>query len=104
MGRLVYNSSYEVDFEDRLLAHLKIVIGAKLGRNEGFFFSWKDSLKVGNGRTTLWMHPTIPLRFTFLTGATPPINSEWVRRLIADSHGGTGLRISSEVPPVRAAG
>ncbi|NQX13766.1 ATP-dependent DNA ligase [Microbacteriaceae bacterium VKM Ac-2855] len=96
MGRLIYDSSLEVDFDDRLLAHLQIVIGQKLARSESFYFSWKDSLSVGDGRSSIWLHPAIPLRFKFLGGRPPAINPEWVRSLLADSHTPAGLRISPE--------
>lgn len=39
MGRLVYDSRLDVDFEDRLLGHLQVVIGTKLGRGESFYLS-----------------------------------------------------------------
>jgi hypothetical protein len=96
MGRLTYDSSFDADFEDRVLAHLQIVIGAKLSRGESFYFSWKDAGAVGDGRTTIWMHPMIPLRFKFFGSRTPAINAEWVRLLLADSHRAAGLRIVPE--------
>jgi hypothetical protein len=42
MGRLTYDSHFSVDFDDRTLAHLQLVIVAKLRRNEAFFLSWRD--------------------------------------------------------------
>jgi hypothetical protein len=96
MGRLIYDSTLEADFDDRLLAHLQIVIGSKLARNESFYFSWKDSQAVGDGRTSIWVHPAIPLRFKYHGGRAPSINPEWIRQLLADSHTAHGLRISEE--------
>ena len=63
MGKLTYDSTLTVDFDDRVLAHLQLVIGAKLRRHESFYFSWRDDPAVGDGRSTLWLHPTIPLYF-----------------------------------------
>ncbi|MBF4460952.1 MULTISPECIES: ATP-dependent DNA ligase [unclassified Rathayibacter] len=96
MGRLIYDSTLEADFDDRLLAHLQIVIGSKLSRNESFYFSWKDSQAVGDGRTSIWLHPAIPLRFKYHGGRAPNINPDWIRQLLADSHTAHGLRISEE--------
>ncbi|WP_327437440.1 DUF7882 family protein [Rathayibacter sp. VKM Ac-2754] len=96
LGRLIYDSTLEADFDDRLLAHLQVVIGAKLGRNEAFYFSWRDSTASGSGRTSLWLHPAIPLRFKFHGSRAPTINAEWVRRLLQDSYTASGLRISEE--------
>ncbi|NQX13737.1 ATP-dependent DNA ligase [Microbacteriaceae bacterium VKM Ac-2855] len=96
MGRLVYDSKFEVDFEDRLLAHLQIVIGAKLAKNESFYLSWRDTQDVGDGRSTIWIHPAIPLRFKYYGGRPPAINPDWVRQLLAGSHTPHGLIISDE--------
>ncbi|KQQ06013.1 MULTISPECIES: DUF7882 family protein [unclassified Rathayibacter] len=98
MGRLVYDSTLEADFDDRLLAHLQIVIGSKLSRGESFYFSWRDSAGSGDGRTSIWLHPAIPLRFKYHGSRPPAINAEWVRRLLFDSHSAAGLRISEEPP------
>jgi hypothetical protein len=38
VGKLTYDSTLVVDFEDRTLAHLHLVVGAKLRRGEAFFF------------------------------------------------------------------
>ena len=36
MGRLIYRDRATFDIDDRLLAHLRLVIMNKLRRNEGF--------------------------------------------------------------------
>jgi hypothetical protein len=100
MGRLFYDSSLQADFEDRLLAHLQIVIGSKLSRNDSFYFSWKDPTAIGDGRTSIWIHPAIPVRFKYHGGRPPAINPTWIRQLLADSYTAAGLRISDE--PVHA--
>ncbi|MCJ1695975.1 ATP-dependent DNA ligase [Rathayibacter caricis DSM 15933] len=96
MGRMIYDSTTEADFDDRLLAHLQIVIGTKFGKGESFYFSWRDAGAAGDGRTSLWLHPAIPLRFKYFGGRAPSINPEWVRRLLMDSYSAQGLRISPE--------
>lgn len=53
MGTFHYDASLKVDFEDRVLAHLQIVIGAKLRRGESFYVSWRDDESVGDGRTAV---------------------------------------------------
>lgn len=98
MGRLVYDSTLEADFDDRLLEHLQAVMAAKLSKGEAFFFSWKDSTDVGDGRTSIWIHPAIPLRFKYHGGRSPRMNAEWVRQLLRDSHTSAGLRVSPEPP------
>lgn len=103
MGRLIYDSTLEADFDDRLLAHLQLVIGTKLGKGEAFYFSWRDATAVGSGRTSLWLHPAIPLRFKYHGGRPPTVNSEWVRRLLQDTYTANGLRISDEPEHIAAA-
>jgi hypothetical protein len=65
MGHLAYGQTIEVEFEDRLLAHLQVIIGSKLRRNESLYFSWKDDQRVGDRRTTIWLNPTIPIVFKY---------------------------------------
>lgn len=63
MGRLYYgNSTESFDMPDRVLAHLKIVASTKLRRSESFTITFPQP---GNpeGRSTLWLHCSIPLRF-----------------------------------------
>ena len=59
MGKFIYDAIVKVDFEDRLLAHLQLVIGAKMRRGESFHFTWKDDPSIGDGRTTVWIHPRV---------------------------------------------
>jgi hypothetical protein len=96
MGQLVYNTSTTVDFEDRVLAHLQLVIGAKFRRNESFFFTWRDSSQTGNGRTMLWMHPTIPITYRFFGGRQPAINRAWVEALMLTANSAGGLQLVPE--------
>jgi len=96
MGKLTYDSSLVVDFDDRVLAHLQIVIAAKLRRGESFTFSWRDSPDIGDGRTTVWLDSTIPLVFKYLGGRQPVINRVWIEHLTATANSGTGLHLTPE--------
>jgi hypothetical protein len=90
-----------VEFDDRALVHLQLVIGSKLRRGESFFLSWNDPVSVGGGRSSVWLHPAIPLFFTYDGGKTPSINRAWVEVLIASANSGHGLLLSAE-PAVQA--
>jgi len=57
-------------FEDRLLAHLQVVILDKLRRNEPFFMSWLGSLAEA-GRAGMWVHPAHSARFDFVGSRMP---------------------------------
>lgn len=96
MGTLTYDSVMKADFDDRTLAHVQLVVGSKLRRNESFFFSWKDDTALGDGRTTIWLHPAQCLIFKFAGGKMPVINRRWVEELMASANTPGGLRLSPE--------
>lgn len=96
MGKLIYDSTLTVDFEDRVLAHLHLVIGAKVRRGESFFFSWKDDPKNGDGRSIVWIYPTAPIVFKFYGGRPPAINRHWVEALMLTANSPHGLQLIPE--------
>jgi len=96
MGKLTYDASLVIDFDDRTLAHLQIVITAKLRRRESFIFSWKDDADIGDGRTTVWLDPTISLVYKFLGGRPPQINKAWIEALTATANSPGGLHLVKE--------
>lgn len=96
MGKLIYGSTTEIEFDDRVLAHLQLVFGLKLRRKEGFFFSWRDELAVGDGRSSIWIDPSIPLVFRYNGGRQPKVNREWLDVLTQSSNSANGLQLSEE--------
>lgn len=101
MGRFTYENSIKVEFEDRLLAHLQHVIGSKLRRGESFFFTWKDDVSVGNGRSSVWIHPSASLQFKFHGSRSPGINRAWLQALTNTANSPRGLYVVHE-PDERA--
>ncbi|MCR2812276.1 ATP-dependent DNA ligase [Microbacterium sp. zg.Y1090] len=91
MGKFTYNSQTSATFDDRLLAHLQVVIGAKLRRSEGFFFTWREDSSLGGGRTALWIHPGASLTFKFSGSREPRINRAWIDALAATANSPRGL-------------
>lgn len=99
MGEMFYGGAREpIWIEDRALAHLKVVIATKLRRNESFTLSWQHH--DGSGRSTIWVHPAIPLRFTFDEPEPPPLSAEWITAMAnsANSSGGISL-VPEDVDP-----
>ncbi|TFB55475.1 ATP-dependent DNA ligase [Cryobacterium sp. TMT1-62] len=97
MGKFIYGTpSITVDFDDRVLAHLKIVILSKVRRGESFTFSWEYSAASGHGHSTIWIHPTIPLQFDFFGNREPLLNRAWVEELVRLSNTPGGLRVTPE--------
>ncbi|WP_426625323.1 ATP-dependent DNA ligase [Leifsonia sp. McL0607] len=95
MGSLVYDSSV-IEFDDRVLAHLQVVIVNKLRRRESFAMSWRDCPEVGDGRSTIWLDPSIPLYFKFEGSRVPAINRDWIERLAESANSSTGLIVFDE--------
>lgn len=75
MGKFFYRDQVRADFEDRLLAHLQVVIGNKLRRGEPFYFTWKDDVSAGGGHTSVWLHPGPPSPWSFT--AQPAGQRRW---------------------------
>ena len=96
MGKLVYAESWEISFDDRTLAHLQVVVGLKLRRQEGFFFSWDDGAEGGGGRGTIWIDHTIPLVFRYDDARSQQISRDWLDQLIATSNGPHGLTVTTK--------
>lgn len=95
MGSLTYDRVV-VEFDDRVLAHLQVVIIQKLRRGESFLLSWRDAAVVGDGRSSAWMHPSIPLYFKFAGGHPPNINPNWVAQLTRSANSSQGLIVTGE--------
>ena len=96
MGKLNYAGLVKVDFEDRLLAHLQMVIGTKLRRGESFHFTWRDDESIGDGRTCIWLHPQIPIIYKFYGSRTPKLNPAWIDALAYAANSPNGLHIVPE--------
>lgn len=96
MGRFTYDGAVRADFDDRILAHLQLVIGAKLRRSESFHFSWRDDPSIGDGRTTVWVHSQASLVYKFHGSRSPSINRTWVDALMYTANSHTGLRLVPE--------
>ena len=96
MGTFTYNTGLKVDFDDRVLAHIQIVVGAKLRRGEPLYFSWRDDDGVGDGRTTVWLHPSMPLIYKYFGSKMPRINPAWVELLAESANSAGGLRLLPE--------
>lgn len=96
MGFLIYAGKSEYEFEDRVLAHLKVAVGMKLRRQESFFLSWSNPVEHGSGRLSLWVSPGIPLVFRFSGSRAPELNPAWLEVLNDLSHTPRGLIMISE--------
>ncbi|MFY9714685.1 MAG: hypothetical protein WAK00_14555 [Microbacterium sp.] len=102
MGMLYYGGTADpVQIEDRALAHLKVVIATKLRRNESFTLSWRHPEGHPRGRSTIWLHPSIPLRFVFDEPEPPPLRPEWIQAMATSANSSGGITLVPEfmLPP-----
>lgn len=96
MGKLVYASTAQFEFDDRVLSHVKVAVGAKLRRQESFYLSWTVPSSEGSGRRSLWVSPSIALEFHFHSARAPEINRVWVHALDLSASGDRGMIVMSE--------
>ena len=97
MGTIHYDGSDALHIEDRALAHLKVVIATKLRRNESFTLSWKHPEGDKPGRSTIWLHPSIPLQFVFDDPEQPQLNAKWIEDLMNSVNSTGGIFLVDEV-------
>lgn len=96
MGYLIYGNASEYEIDDRALAHLKVVVGTKLRRQECFFLNWANEPEKGSGRISVWVSPTIPLQFRFSGSRPPTLNRVWLEVMSDLSHTSRGLVLLTE--------
>lgn len=97
MGTLYYgDSGTPIGIEDRALAHLKIAITTKLRRGESFTLSWRHADDQPRGRSTLWLHPSIPLRFVFDEPEAPELSRGWIEDLMRSANSTGGIQLIPE--------
>lgn len=95
MGTLHYDGE-RFEFDDLVLAHLQVIIGLKLRRNESFFISWHIGTEHGSGRNVIWIDNGIPIRIRYAGSRPPQINREWAESLSFAANTSSGLVITDE--------
>lgn len=95
VGELVYNGTHIADFDDRLLAHLESVIGAKLRRGESFQLSWRENT-IGYRWLSVWLHPGLSLVYRYTGSRRPAINPAWLDALGRTANDDLGLKVVAE--------
>ena len=97
MGKFIYNSSSrEIEIDDRTLAHLRVAILNKLRRSESFAMTWEHGVESGSGRTTFWLHESVPLQFVFSGNRPPKLNRLWIEQLLLSANSTVGLQAVAE--------
>ncbi|MDF2509827.1 MAG: putative rane protein [Microbacterium sp.] len=90
MAELIYGAEGDpVHMPEHLLAHVKLVVATKLRRNESFMLTWRHP--DGSGRSSVWLEPSIALRFVFETIEEPAIDHALLTSLAAAASSNGGL-------------
>ncbi|PZQ88091.1 MAG: hypothetical protein DI534_11485 [Leifsonia xyli] len=95
MGTLYY-ADQAIEMDDRTLAHLKVAVVTKLRRGESFTLSWAHAENHPSGRTTIWMHASIPLRFEFEEAQAPQLRREWIEEILRSANTTGGIQLTAE--------
>ena len=95
MGMLVYNGRMTLHIDDRVLAHLQVVVINKLRRRESFTFTWDD----GAQEAVCWVGPSIPLEFVYSGNRRPLLNREWLELMAMSANANSGLVVMPEPAP-----
>jgi len=94
MAKLFYGTTVEpIIIEDRLLAHVKVVVATKLRRGESFTLSWVHGPNEPAGRSTIWLQPSIPLRFVFDSEQPESLDQNILKRMANDANSSRGLSL-----------
>lgn len=97
MGTIYYGgSATPIHIDDRALAHLKVVIATKLRRSESFTVTWQHPEDQPRGRSTIWLHPSIPLRFVFDDPEPTELSRAWIEELASSANSSGGITLVAE--------
>ncbi|MCS5723076.1 ATP-dependent DNA ligase [Herbiconiux sp. CPCC 203407] len=98
MGSLFYGGEYEIEIDDRALAHLQIAVLSKLRRGEACSFTWSVGKQAGSGRESVWLHEGVALRFRYDSAQAISLNPDWIAVLTATGHRGDIQLLEEPVP------
>jgi hypothetical protein len=103
MGTLFYGSQpISVRIEDVLLRHLELVITSKLRRGEGLMLTWHDDETTGDGRSSVWIHPSIELHYRYSGSREPQVDRDLLEELAAAAGSNGGIRIATGAQTAKA--
>jgi len=98
MAKLFYGTTPEpITIDDRMLAHVKVVVATKLRRGESFTLSWTHGPDEPVGRSTIWLQPSIPLRFVFESEQPETLDQSLLKRMANDANSSRGLSLDIDM-------
>ena len=98
MAKLFYGTTPDpITIDDRMLAHVKVVVATKLRRGESFTLSWTHGPDEPVGRSTIWLQPSIPLRFVFESEQPETLDQSLLKRMANDANSSRGLSLDIDM-------
>ena len=95
MGTLYYGSTrLALRVDDRILAHLRVVVTAKLRRGESFAISWTDPDRPDQARESVWVHPGADLMYV-LDGPAAVVDHALLGSMSAAAYVARGIEIEA---------
>lgn len=91
---LVYNGRMSLPLDDRILAHVQVVVVSKLRRRESFSLT----LTMDGSEVVSWIGPATPLEFVYSGNRRPLLNRAWLEQLAESASSNGGLVIVPEPP------
>jgi len=58
--------------------------------------TWRHPSGTGEGRTSIWMQPAIPLKFVFDSAEAQQLDPDYLHKLAREASTATGVLIESE--------
>ena len=97
MGTIFYGGTASpIHIEDRVLAHLKVVITTKLRRGESLTLSWPQTDDQPAGISTIWLNPAVPLMFVFTDPDHPELDRSYLVELANSANSTGGIHLCAE--------
>lgn len=96
MGHLTYGALQRmIVVEDRLLAHIEVVVLSRLRRNNAFAMRWTQTGEQG-GRRTIWIHQSTDLYFEYDEAQQPELDRELLDQLAKAADSNAGINLHSD--------
>lgn len=98
MGKIFYGATdTPIELDDRVLAHLAAIVATKLRRNESFTLTYNHGDDPDEGRSMLWLQPSIPLRFVFDSAESERLDQKVLQDMATDAASSRGLYLRADL-------
>lgn len=100
MGMLKYGTR-EIAVEDRLLAHISVIVTQKLRRRESFLLTLHASDRR-MATEALWISCNSDISFAYSGNRVPSLNQAWLEQMMTESFSAHGLDLAAHTEPTAA--